>query len=181
MRAIPFALQTTFCLMLGTGSALAETLYYPNQKNVEFTLEVPDDWDQSKEKDDDGILRITVTGDNGAAFQVAKTDITSENDLESFIADTIKGTRDYLKENYKDVKFENPKIVEKDDNAGVATYVGGGKAISKDDGKVYVFESVLVAGKERVIEFWLESAEDDKEAGMQLEEIAKSFKKAGGA
>ena len=102
MRAIPFALQTTFCLMLGTGSALAETLYYPNQQNVEFTLEVPDDWDQSKEKDDDGILRITVTSDNGAEFQVAKTDITSENDLESFIADTIKGTRDYLKENYKD-------------------------------------------------------------------------------
>lgn len=161
---------TALSMILVAGSPLADTLYYPNQKQPEFSVEVPDDWEIKKEKEDDGILRITAASDDGAVFEIGTTTFSDEDDLKAVIAAAAKRARNYLKENYKNVKFQNPK---KDEDG---TYVGAGEGVYMEDDTKYTFVNVLFVGAGKVAEIWTECPEGDEESEAEIKGIIESLK-----
>lgn len=172
-----FVRVSALSMLLVAGSAIADTIYYPSQKDAQFTVESPDDWEQRKEKGEDGIVRIWMSGNSGAAFQIGATTYADKNELESLIADETKSTRDYLKETFKDVEFQNPKPMEGKDGV----FFGSGTGVYKEDGKKYEFMNIISTDAGEAVEMWAEWPTGDQEAKKQLDGILDSlkFKKKG--
>ena len=171
MRSISSIVSLAFAVMAGT--VVADTIHYPSKANALFTLEVPDDWEQSKEKDDDGVFSYSFTGPTGAFLFIKATDVKSKNDVEEAIANAVADTRAGLKENYKEYEYQNP--VPDKDNPDM--YVGAGGGINKEDGKPYGVANLFIPfGKDKLVEIYTESQVDDKKGSDQTSEILKTVK-----
>lgn len=171
MRSITSIVSLAFAVMAGT--VVADTIHYPSKANALFTLEVPDDWEQSKEKDDNGVFSYSFTGPTGAFLFIKATDVKSKNDVEEAIANSVADTRAGLKENYKEYEYQNP--VPDKDNPDI--YAGTGGGINKEDGKPYGIANVFIPfGKDKLVEIYTESQVDDKKGADQATEIIKSVK-----
>ena len=167
--------KSTFALLaaLMAGPVLADLVYYPNKAKAIFTLEVPDDWEQEKTKDDDGVFSYSFTGPTGVFLFIKATDVKNKNDIEDAIANSVADTRAGLKENYKDYEFKNP-VPDKDTPE---MYVGIGGGVWKDDGKTWGVANIFIPfGKDKLVEIYQESELDDKKGDAQAGDIVKSIK-----
>lgn len=77
-------------------------VYYPNQAEMAFTVDVPSDWEMTPQEDEDGYFEVAGPNDLELSFRVVPG-----ADIDAAVADHVT----YLKENFTDIKVADAKPV----------------------------------------------------------------------
>lgn len=125
------------------------TLYYPEQQGALFSIEAPDSWKVGTidQVGDFG----SVESDNGAILQFRAqtydTDAQANQEIDA-IADS---TTNFLKDNYTDIKLEDPQEVTINGRPGVQL-AGTGKDM--DGNAVQFLSAMIFLGPTSIAEIW---------------------------
>lgn len=125
------------------------TLYYPEEQGAMFSIEAPDDWTVGKidAVGDFGSIEST----NGSVLQFRAQKFDTEDEAKKEIDSIVDSTMGFLKDNYTDIKLEDPKDVTVDGQPG-SQLAGDGKDA---DGNAVKFLSAIVAiGPTSIAEIW---------------------------
>ena len=137
--------------------AIAGTkLYYPNQKNADFSLEVPSDWEIEPAEEEGGF--VSVTGPTGIQLSF-RTIEASKDEIDAAIEQSFE----WLHDNYDDVKMDDPTDAVENGLEGFST---AGVARDKSDGhKVVIVMEWLALKESHLAEVWFIVDANDK-AGL---------------
>ena len=132
-----------------SGAAGMTTLFYPEQQGAMFSIEAPADWKVEK---------IDAVGDfgslespNGSVLQFRAQTFDTDVDANKEIDDIVDSTNGFLKDNYTDVKLDDPKDVTVDGQPG-AQLSGSGK--DKDGNAVEFLSAIIALGPKSMAEIW---------------------------
>lgn len=125
------------------------TLFYPEEQGAMFSIEAPDDWkvDKIAQVGDFGSLESP----NGSVLQFRAQNFDTETEAKKEIDDIVDSTTGFLKDNYTDVKLDDPKDVTVDGQPG-AQLSGTGK--DKDGNAVQFLSAVVALGPKSIAEIW---------------------------
>lgn len=125
------------------------TLYYPEQQGAMFSIEAPSDWTVGK---------IDAVGDfgslespNGSVLQFRAQNFDTDAEAKKEIDDIVDSTMGFLKDNYTDVKLDDPKDVTADGQPG-SELAGTGK--DKDGNAVKFLSAIIALGPTSIAEIW---------------------------
>lgn len=99
------ALATLLLAAASLGPAVAgevTRVYYPNQAEMAFMVDVPSDWEMTPQEDADGYFEVSGPNDLELSFRVVPG-----ADIDAAVKDHVA----YLKENFTDIKVADAKPV----------------------------------------------------------------------
>lgn len=144
-------LAATAAIALAATSAQAETktLHYPTQDESMFSIEAPSDWEvtEIKETGDFGSLE----SENGSILQFRAQEFDTEDEAKKEIDSIFDSTGEFLKENYTDIKLDDPKEITVEGQPG-AQLTGTGK--DKDGNAVQFLSAMIALGPKTIAEIW---------------------------
>lgn len=134
---------------LAAAQAETKTLHYPDQDKSMFSIDAPSEWKVSE---------IEAVGDfgslesqNGSVLQFRAQEFDTEEEAKKEIDSIFDSTADFLKENYTDVKLDEPKEVTVEGQPG-AQLTGTGK--DKDGNAVQFLSAMIALGPKSIAEIW---------------------------
>lgn len=173
MKLIPTRFVATAALAIASATlaqAETKTLYYPSQDEPIFSIEAPSDWKLTaiEEVGDFGSLESP----NGSLLQFRAQKFDSSDEAKKEVEDIVDSTVQFLNENYKEVKLNDPSEL-KGELAGMQLT---GKAKDKDGEESEVLSATIVIGPTTIAEIWGAVSADDKDEMAAANQILGSFK-----
>lgn len=156
-----------------TPSGGTTTYYYPTQEGALFSIVGPDDWKVSKidQVGDFGSLESA----DGSVVQFRAQTFDSDEQTKKEIDAIADSTTDFLKENYTDIKLDDPKDINIDGQPGLQL-AGTGK--DKSGNAVKFLSAMIFLGPTSLAEIWaavFPEGNNDLEAASA---VLESFKPA---
>jgi hypothetical protein len=181
MKLTHFALLTAGIFIfaaLATAQAETKTLHYPTPDATMFGIEAPVDWKvtEIEEVGDFGSLE----SENGSVLQFRAQEFETEDEAKKEIDAIFDSTGEFLKENYTDIKLDDPKEVTVEGQPG-SQLTGTGK--DKDGNAVQFLSAMIALGPKSVAEIWA-AVFTEGESSNDLESaktVLNSFKPTGSA
>lgn len=129
--------------------AETKTLHYPDQDKSMFSIDAPADWKvtEIEEVGDFGSLE----SENGSVLQFRAQQFDTEDEAKKEIDSIFDSTGDFLKDNYTDIKLDEPKQVTVEGQPG-AQLTGTGK--DKDGNAVQFLSAMIALGPKSIAEIW---------------------------
>lgn len=160
------------CVFAGflTAEAAAQTvtLYYPNQRNADFSIVVPQSWELDQADEEGGFF--TVTGRSGIelSFRTVETD---DDTMEAAIEQSVQ----WIFDNYNDVEMGDPEDIVQN---GMKGFSMTGTAKDPDTGRT----KVIVMGwlslkRSHLAEVWIVVDVKDKTGLNAAERVLKSLRR----
>jgi hypothetical protein len=129
MHRKSFVFIATLLLTLAASQATAAPvkLFYPDQANADFSIDVPGDWELEQADEEGGFF--TVTGPTGAALSF-RTIPTRNAEIKA----AIKQSVEWVFENYEDVELGDPEDIKQNgmdgfNMTGTATDASSGESV----------------------------------------------------
>jgi len=174
---LPLAVVFT-ALSLAAAQAETQTLHYPDQDKSMFSIEAPSDWKVTpiEEVGEFGSLE----SENGSILQFRAQEFDTEDEVVKEVESIFDSTGEFLKENYTDIKLDDPKEVTVEGQPG-SQLTGTGK--DKDGNAVQFLSAMIALGPKSVAEIWA-AVFTEGESSNDLESaktVLNSFKPAGSA
>ena len=125
------------------------TLYYPDESTAMFSVDAPADWVVT------GIDQVgdfgTIESENGSVLEFRAQNYDTETEAEAEAGAIVESTFEFLKENYTDVKLDDPTdtVVQ---GRPAMELTGTGK--DKDGTAVQFLSAVIALGPLSVAEIW---------------------------
>ncbi len=125
------------------------TLYYPDESTAMFSVDAPADWVVT------GIDQVgdfgTIESENGSVLEFRAQNYDTETEAEAEAGAIVESTFEFLKENYTDVKLDDPTdtVVQ---GRPAMELTGTGK--DKDGNAVQFLSAVIALGPLSVAEIW---------------------------
>lgn len=173
MKLIPTKLVAAATLVIASAAfaqAETKTLYYPSQDAAMFSIEAPSDWKvtEIEEVGDFG----TLESPDGSILQFRAQKFDSADDAKKEVDDIVDGTVEFLKENFKEVKLNDPSEL-KGELSGMQLT---GKAKDKDGEESEIVSATIVLGPTTIAEIWGAVTANDKDMMDAANQILGSFK-----
>jgi hypothetical protein len=158
-------------IAIGTLSAIAENLSFPNKDNTMFLITIPDNW--NPEIDDDEALSATSPSEQ---VFLSGWELEDQKDIKTLIADI----GEMFEENTRDFQMKkDPEMIE---GAAMKVTFYEGTAQSKEDGEeIKIYASLLETGARAAVLMFEEHGEADEKDGASLEAMMASIKPVGAA
>jgi hypothetical protein len=99
-----FAAVLLFAFVSTAASAAPVKLYYPDQENADFSIEVPGNWELEQAEEEGGFF--TVTGPTGV--QLSFRTVRTRNDS---IEASMEQSMQWVFDNFEDVELDDPEDV----------------------------------------------------------------------
>ncbi len=130
-------------------AAETTTLFYPDQQGAMFSIDAPSDWKVEKidQVGDFGSLE----SENGSVLQFRAQNFGTEAETEQEIDSIVDSTFQFLKDNYQDIKLDDPKDVTVDGQPG-SQLAGTGK--DKDGNAVQFLSAMIMLSPTSLAEIW---------------------------
>lgn len=149
------AAPTTSSTAATTSSAAAAatagttTLFYPDEQGAMFSIDAPSDWKVEK-IDQVGDFGSLESG-NGSVLQFRAQTFATEAETKQEIDSIVDSTFQFLKDNYTDIKLDDPKEVTVDGQPG-SQLSGTGK--DKDGNAVQFLSAMIMLSPDSLAEIW---------------------------
>lgn len=147
-RLLPLAVVLT-AVSLAVAQAETKTLHYPTQDASMFSIDAPSDWTVSEIKDTGEFG--SLESENGSVLQFRAQEFGTDEEAKKEIDSIFDSTADFLKDNYTDIKLDEPKEVTVDGQPG-AQLTGTGK--DKDGNAVQFLSAMIALGPKSIAEIW---------------------------
>lgn len=153
--------------LIGGGSALADTVAYPDASHPSFLVDYPSNW---KMTPGDAVGDyITLTGPTGVNLQF-RTVPGGADSIEEAVKDSI----DYIKNTYKNVTIGDPSTTKQ---AGMDALVANGDGVEADGGTKVHFAMAWIQLKNGEIgEMWYSVESSDKAGSDAAAKVMNSFR-----
>lgn len=149
------------------------TLYYPEQQGAMFSIEAPAGWTVGKidQVGDFG----SVESPDGSVLQFRAQKFATDAESKQEIDSIVDSTMGFLKENYHEVKLDDPKEVTVDGQPGMQL-AGTGK--DKDGNAVKFLSAMIVLGPDSLAEIWAAVFPEGNNDLQAASAVLDSFKPA---
>ena len=150
------------------------TLYYPDEANAMFSVDAPANWVVT------GIGGVgdfgSLESENGSVLEFRAQNFDTEAEAEKEAGSIVDSTFEFLKENYIDVKLDDPTdtVVE---GKPAMELTGTGK--DKDGNQVQFLSAVVALGPKSVAEIWAAVFPEGNDDLAAAKAALASFKPAG--
>lgn len=141
--------------IVGTGAAVAADLtrvFYPNEAQMAFTVDVPTGWEMTPQEDADGYFE--VAGPNGLELSFR---VVPGSDIKQAVQDHV----DYLEENFSEVQAEEAKEIKIN---GLDALLMPAKALDEDEVKRDLGAGWFILAGGQIGELWY-NVDDSDQAG----------------
>lgn len=161
----------------GSQAAAAEdvtTLFYPDESTAMFSVDAPADWVVT------GISQVgdfgIIESESGSVLQFRAQNYDTEVEAEAEAGAIVESTFEFLKENYTDVKLDDPTDTVVQGNPAMEL-TGTGK--DKDGNAVQFLSAVVALGPLSVAEIWAAVLPEGSDDLAAAEATLASFTPAG--
>lgn len=157
-----------FVLVAAQVSAAPVKLFYPNQKNADFSIDVPGDWELEQAEEEGGFF--TVTGPSGVQLSF-RTVPMNNADMEAAIEQSVQ----WVFDNYEDVEMGDPEDIVQN---GMDGFNMTGTATNPDSGDTVVIVMAWLALKRtHLAEVLVVLDPSDKRGLSAAENVIKTLRK----
>lgn len=150
------------------------TLYYPDETNAMFSVDAPANWVVT------GINQVgdfgTIESESGSVLEFRAQNYDTEAEAQAEAGAIVESTFEFLKENYTDVKLDDPTDTVVQGNPAMEL-TGTGK--DKDGNEVQFLSAVIALGPLSVAEIWAAVFPEDNDDLAAAKATLASFMPAG--
>lgn len=172
--------RSLLCAAIFTAATLAgaqaetKTLHYPTQDKSMFSIDAPAEWKvtEIEETGDFGSLE----SEDGSVLQFRAQEFETEDEAKKEIDSIFESTGEFLKDNYTDIKLDEPKEINVEGQPG-AQLTGTGK--DKDGNAVQFLSAMIALGPKSIAEIWAAVFTEDSSDLEAAKTILGSFKPTG--
>ena len=163
-----FAFVVTFFLVAAAAQSQAAPIYYPDQRNADFSIDVPDNWELEQADEEGGFF--TVTGPTGV--QLSFRTIESDDDQ---IDAAIEQSVQWVFDNYDDVEMGDPEDIVQN---GMTGFNMTGTARDRDSrDKVVIVMAWLALKRSHLAEVLVIVEPNDKRGLAAAERVIKTLRR----
>lgn len=170
MSRKPFTLVAALFIVLVAAQATAAPvkLFYPSQRNADFSIEVPGNWDLEQAEEEGGFF--TVTGPTGVQLSF-RTIRTRNDDIDAAIEQSVQ----WVFDNYDDVEMDDPEDIVQN---GMKGFNMTGTATDRSTGDpVVIVMAWLALKRTHLAEVMVVVEPDDKRGLAAAERVIESLRK----
>jgi hypothetical protein len=163
-----FAFVVTFFLVAAAAQSQAAPIYYPDQRNADFSIDVPDNWELEQADEEGGFF--TVTGPTGV--QLSFRTIESDDDQ---IDAAIEQSVEWVFETYDKVELGDPEDIIQN---GMKGFNMTGTARDRDSrDKVVIVMAWLALKRSHLAEVLVIVEPNDKRGLAAAERVIKTLRR----